>query len=215
MAGTLYHVELEGRTVGPYDRRTIVGMCIKKALAGEHVVIGPTGARTTVADLIRTPSEFNPTRTSVSVVHATFTAGLVETEGSGMAIPRFRGEMEARVQKDVLRLAGRFRHGLGWKEDRVKIPIGDIVHARARGSLLDLGLRSDPGPARRITLELFSAQAATEFLGWLPDATPFPEQAKKDVARAGHLPIGMVVAVAGVVLTVGLVLAVLLLRRTF
>ena len=27
---TVYHVLLEGRSMGPYDRRTIVGMCIKK-----------------------------------------------------------------------------------------------------------------------------------------------------------------------------------------
>lgn len=27
---SIYHVLLEGRTVGPYDRRTIVGMRIKK-----------------------------------------------------------------------------------------------------------------------------------------------------------------------------------------
>ncbi len=217
MEGILYYVELEGRTVGPYDRRTIVGMRIKKALTGEHVVIGPTGARITVADLIRTPGDFNPTRTSVSVVLATFTCGLAEVEGGSIAIPGFRGEVEARVQKDVIRLAGRFRQGLGWKEDRVKIPLAQVIHARLRGSLVDLWLRADKGKLQRVTLELFSPQSAGEFAGWLPDATPYPgaDSAAPAAGAESRLPIGMVVAVLGVVLTVGLVLAALLLRRLY
>jgi len=32
---TIYHVLLEGRKVGPYDRRTIVGMRIKKTLTSD------------------------------------------------------------------------------------------------------------------------------------------------------------------------------------
>src|SRR4029453_7832312 len=57
---SIYHVLLEGRTVGPYDRRTIVGMRIKKALASDHVLIGADGDRLTVADLIhrRSPAPF-------------------------------------------------------------------------------------------------------------------------------------------------------------
>jgi hypothetical protein len=115
----LFHVLLEGRKVGPYDRRTIVGMRIKKTLTSDHVLIGVDGTQLTVADLIGRPAPkpFNAERSgSFSIVHATFPASLLEVEGNGIDIPAFKGEMEARVQADVLRLAGRFRRGLGWKE---------------------------------------------------------------------------------------------------
>src|SRR4030095_10086716 len=142
----IFHVLLEGRTVGPYDRRTIVGMRIKKALASDHVLICADGGRMTVADLIhrRSPAPFNPERSgSFSVVQATYAATLLRVDGRGMDIPRFKGEVEARVQSDVLRLAGRFRHGLGSKEGRVKIPLKDVVHARITGSQVELWLHCD------------------------------------------------------------------------
>ena len=100
--------------MGPYDRRTIVGMRIKKALTSDHVLIGADGGRMKVADLIHRPrpASFNPERSgSFSLVQATYAASLLHVEGRGMDIPRFKGEIEARVQSDVLRLAGRFRKG--------------------------------------------------------------------------------------------------------
>src|SRR5688572_3025248 len=161
---TIYHVLLEGRTVGPYDRRTIVGMRIKKTLTSEHVLIGTDGAQLTVADLIRRrrPTPFNPERSgSFSVVQATYAASVLEVEGRGMDIPRFKGEIEARVQGEVLRLAGRFRHGLGWKEDRVKIVLKDVVHARIKNSQVELWLRTEKADKlQKLTLELFTPEAA-------------------------------------------------------
>ena len=45
----MYHVVLEqGRTLGPFDRRTIVGMRIKKALTSKHVLVDSAGTRLTV-----------------------------------------------------------------------------------------------------------------------------------------------------------------------
>jgi len=177
---TIYHVLLGGRKVGPYDRRTIVGMRIKKTLTSDHVLIGTDGTQLTVGELIgqRPAKPFNADRSgSFSLVHATFPASVVELEGRGIPIPRFKGEVEARVQADVLRIAGRFRHGLGWKEDRVKIPLGDVVHARINGSQVDLWLRpAQPGAGRqRLSLELFTHEAAGELVDWFHDATPLPE----------------------------------------
>ena len=53
MENPVYHVLLDGRTVGPYDRRTIVGMRVKKTLGSDHVLVGADGARTTVGALVR------------------------------------------------------------------------------------------------------------------------------------------------------------------
>lgn len=213
MEEPLFHVVLEGRTIGPYDRRTIVGMRIRKTLSSDHVLIDASGQQHTVADLIGRPraaSDCTPSRTgSFSVVQATYAASLVAVQGRGLAIPAFRGEVEARVQSKVLRIAGRFRRGLAWKEDRVKLPLRDIVHARASGSEVEMGLRVKGRRTQRIRLELFTRDAATEFLRWLPDATPWP------VDKPVPVHARLLWASAGGVAIVVLVMAALVLSRRF
>jgi hypothetical protein len=178
---TVYHVLLQGRTIGPYDRRTIVGMRVKKTLASDDVLVGAGGAQLTVADLLgeRPARQFNSDRSaSLSIVRATYGVLLLDVDGPGLMIPKFRDEVQARVQGDVLRLAGRFRHGLRWKEDRVKIGLKAIVHIRVKGSQVELWLRT-PQQKRlqRIALELFTPETAAEFVDWLPAATPLPDEA--------------------------------------
>jgi hypothetical protein len=218
----LFHVLLEGRKVGPYDRRTIVGMRIKKTLTSDHVLIGVDGTQLTVADLIGRPAPkpFNAERSgSFSIVHAIFPASLLEVEGKGVDIPAFRGEVEARVQADVLRLAGRFRRGLSWKEDRIKLTLKDVVHARVRGSQVEFWMRPEAkAPLQRVCLELFTPEAAGDLVEWFTSATPYPESAAAPAAaaKAGDRR-GMWVAGAGiatvVIVIVVLVLVALLHRR--
>lgn len=187
----MYHVLLEGKKMGPYDRRTIVGMRIKKTLTSDHVLIGMDGTQLTVRDLIEPPGagrSFQPDRSgSLSVVQATFSANLVGVRGKGVDIPAFRGEVEARVQGEVLRIAGRFRKRLRWKEDRIKIVLTDVIHARVSGSQVDLWLRTGQAPGSsldRISLNLLSNEAAQELVQWLPSATPWPEQARAKGAES-------------------------------
>ena len=229
MDETVYHVLLEGRTVGPYDRRTIVGMRIKKTLTSKDVLISTGGAQLTVADLIgqRPAQQFNADRSgSFSVVRATYAASLLEVEQPGLAIPNFKDEIQVRVQGDVLRIAGRFRKGLGWKEDRVKISLNDVVHARVTGSQVDLWLRNaQETRLQRIALELFTPGTASELVEWLPAATPFVEPVERprqpvlqdDIMElsSGSASGGLWVAVAGVTLVVALMLMVLLMRRGY
>ncbi len=211
--------------MGPYDRRTIVGMRIKKTLTSEHVLEGTDGSRLTGGDLIgqrRGAADFQPQRTgNFSIVQATYAASLRGVSGTGIAIPRFQGEAELRVQPDVLRLAGRFRKGLfGWKEDRVKLPRQDIVHAQARGTEVELGLRPGEGrPEQRVRLELFTAQAAAELVHWLPDARPWPQADAGGAAtpavavRSGnHL---LWASVGGITCVAFVLLAVMLARRLY
>ena len=215
----VYHVMLEGRQVGPYDRRTIVGMRIKNTLTSDHVLLTPEGHQLTVADLLRIrprDNSFQPMRSgSYSLVQATYSASLVSVEGRGFAMPAFKGEIEARVQGDVIRIAGRFRQGFGWKEDRVKLPLKDVVHARVRSSLVDLWVRNE-GEAKlqRITLELFTPEAAGEFVDWLPNATPWPEQDSQPatLAPAPHRSLWIAATAASAVVLV-LVAVVVLSRR--
>ena len=73
------------------------------------------------------------------------------------------------MQGDVLRIAGRARKGLGWKDERVKIVLNDVVHARIKGTRVDLWLRTGTGrrPAAN-RAGMFTPEAAGELVGWLP-----------------------------------------------
>jgi hypothetical protein len=212
----VYHVLLEGRKVGPYDRRTIVGMRIKNALTSDHVLISTQGEQLTVSDLVKEKprdNAFQPNRSgSYSLVLAQYAASVREVRGAGFDIPPFRDEVELRVQKDVLRIAGRHRQGLAWKDDRVKLPLDAVVHARVRASSVDLWLRKSPGAGlQQLTLELFTPQAAGELVDWLPNATPWPH-GDTAVARKTGLHPALWGVVVGTALIVGAVLVWVLAR---
>jgi hypothetical protein len=221
----VYHVVLEGRTLGPYDRRTIVGMRIKKTLTSEHTLVDADGGKLTVGELVRgepVQPAFEPSKgdgaASYSVVQGMHPASLLEVEGTGYEIPPFKGEIEVRVQTKVLRLAGRFRDGLAWKEDRVKFPLEDIAHARLRGSVVDLWVRTaKAGEAlQRVSLEMFTPDAAGELTEQLTHSAPWPGSEP----LAGRLQGGATVlhpmlwaAVVGTAVVVTTVLAWVLTRR--
>lgn len=190
-----YHVLHQGRRMGPYDRRTIVGLRIKKTLSSEHQLEASDGSRLTVGELIgRKPpaADFNALRSGgYSSAKATFSASLVESEPGPVEVPAFRGEIELRVHSDVLRLAGKHRNGLGLKDVRVKLPLKDIAFVRTNGSRLDLWLRAgqavgEPASLQHMALELFSDGAAGELVQWLPGARPWPEPADAIPAMPGH-----------------------------
>jgi hypothetical protein len=181
----VYHVLLEGRKVGPYDRRTIVGMRVKKTLTSKNVLLGSDGTRITVADLVHQPadsgfaasgnSRLSSGGSSYSVVQGIHAARLLEVQGKGYAIPPFTEELEVRVQTKVLRVSGRFREGRDWKEDRVKFPLQDIAHARLRGTVVDLWVRPPDKPGmQRISLDLLTPAAAGELAESLPFTAPWP-----------------------------------------
>jgi len=215
-----FHVLLEGGRVGPYNRRTIVGMRIKNTLTSEHVVIGGDGTELTVADLIerRPAQDFSANRSGVfSLVRATFSAALIEAERGDLEIPAFRDEIEARVQLDALRLAGRFRKGVGaLKEGRVKIPLRDVVHARVRASVVDLWLRNgDSKKLQKVELELFTPTSAGELVEWLPNATPWPEPVAATPVASSRVASGngLWIAIASVAVVLVTVLIVVLWPR--
>lgn len=224
-----YHVLLDGRTVGPYDRKTIVGMRVKHMLTGDHLLVAADGTRLTVRELVGGTSAGpaargggSGERATASAVLGTYTGILVEAGRRGMRIPRFKGELEVRVHADVLRLAGRRRRGFGWKDDRIKIALADVAHARVKGPRLDLWLQ--PAASRhvqRLALHMFTAEAAEELIGCLPPATTDPEQPAASRVRTAEaqppVPAGRALAVAilGVSLVIALVLLVLMAPRTY
>jgi hypothetical protein len=221
-----YHVLHEGRRMGPYDRRTIIGLRIKNTLNGEHLLEASDGSRLTVAQLIGRPSpagDFNAMRSgSYTSAKHTCSASLVDSESGPVEIPAFRGEVEVRVHSDVLRIAGTHRGGLGrgLKDGRVKLPLKDIVHARTAGSRVDLWLRSGDAPAaanklQRFALDLFSDESAGELLQWLPDAKPWPQAAPTPSAAKDNASVSPLLwaAVVGIALVAAIVLLVVLRPR--
>lgn len=212
--------------VGPYDRRTIVGMRIKHMLTGDHLLVASGGSQLTVRDLIGAgPTAAAPRGRSETGgrVQASFTAMLLDATRRGFAIPRFKGEVEVRVQADALRLAGRYRRLLRWRDGRIKLPLKDIAHARANGPRTDLWLQPE-GSSRlqRLGLYLFTAEAAAELAACLAPAAgqpAHPAAAAAQAAAGGKRAMAtgrvLVVAVLGVATVVALVLLVLLSRRLY
>ncbi len=220
-----YHVLHEGRRIGPYDRRTIVGLRIKQTLTSRHELEASDGTRLTVADLLgRSPrsSSFNSMQSGgYSSARLTCSASLIDSEHGPVEVPAFTGEIEVRVHPDVLRIAGKQRRLFGTTHGRVKLPLTAIVHARVTGSRLELALRSDPAtaagkPPQRLVLDLFSEEAARELLRLLPDLKPWPAATAMPASRAPIAAVSPLLwaAVFGVVAVAGLVLLVLL-RRQF
>ncbi|NKE65124.1 hypothetical protein RAMLITH_04775 [Ramlibacter sp. RBP-2] len=221
-----YHVLLDGRTVGPYDRKTIVGMRIKRMLTGDHLLVAADGTRLTVRELVGGPSARPSARRNASAgpagtspVLGTYTGILMETARRGVAVPAFKGELEVRVHADLLRLAGRRRRGFGWKDDRVKIALADVVHASGKGPRVDVWLQpGGSGQLRRIALHMFTAEAAEELLACLPPAITDPDQPAAARVRAAGAraaaPAGraLVVAALGISAVIVLVLLVLMSR---
>ena len=217
----VYHVLHEGRRLGPFDRRTIVGMKVKKALSSKDMLLGDDGSQLTVGELVRQgspdsafeasalQSTFASGSGSHSVVQGIHAAQLLAVEGKGHDIPAFKGEIEVRVQTKVLRISGRFRDGLAWKEDRVKFPLQDIAHARLRGTVVDLWVRTTAAKRmQRVSLDLLKPEAAGELAESLPYTVPYPGSeplaGRTPGAAATLHPMMWVAAVGAVVVIAGL-----------
>ncbi|RYG13912.1 MAG: hypothetical protein EON92_03990 [Burkholderiales bacterium] len=202
-----------------------MGMRIKQTLTSEHVLVDGHGTELTVGDLLGRPTGgapgFNPSQSGAfSLVQATYSGMLLGVAGRGLPIPNFRGEMEVRLHSDILRLAGRYKQFLGWRDTRIKIPLGLIMRAQVQGSRLDLWLRSSTdvvvtkdAPLQRLSLDVFSKESARELLASLP-SVPGPEPAQ---SQAVNIPASNAMmawgAMIAVVAVIGFVVLMLLFRR--
>lgn len=221
-----YHVLHEGRRMGPYDRRTIVGLRIKKTLTSAHELEASDGSRLTVAELLGrqpTRADFSALRSGAyTAAKLTCSACLVDSEPGPVEILPFSGEIELRLHPDLLRIAGTYRTGRSIKEGRVKLPLKDIAYIRHTGSRVDLWLRADAaagGGLQRLALDLFSEDAVRDLLQGLPEALPWPEEVLASSplapAQARNVSLSPLLwaAVIGIAMVAGLVLLVVLRRR--
>jgi hypothetical protein len=116
----------------------------------------------------------------------------------------------------MLRVAGRHRRGLRWRDDRVKLPLKAFVHARIVGSRVDLWLRPEgANPStelQQVSMELFSPEAAGALVEWMPVATPPPTSLVPQPVQLGDGRYLVWIAVIGVVTVVALAALILAVR---
>jgi hypothetical protein len=182
-----YRITLNGKQLGPFDRRTVVGMRAKKLLGNNVVVLRSDGLSMTVAQLMMDRLEqadaqggvHHPAGAPASGLWPTFA---VDFGGSWLRAGAlgFVGRGELRFQGDVLRLAGKRK--TSWfssKHERMKLSMHTVasVSASAKDAcVLELvGKPEQPFVKKAgqhpVQLRLDDMDAAAELLELMQTAT--------------------------------------------
>jgi hypothetical protein len=199
-----YHVFLQGKQLGPYDKRTIVGMRIKKTLTNADVLIDEHDQQISVGQLLGKRSR--PARLDMDIgssafdalqsgayspVVGIFTVPRMQVSKGLRDVPRFVGAVQARVHTDLLRLAGTSRALFKRKEGRVKLPFGQILRVQQLGANLALWVRTDARlnaqleGAPSITLMLQSADDVKALLAAVPEQVERVQTPAAGTVRGG------------------------------
>jgi hypothetical protein len=152
-----YHLLVGERQLGPYDRRTIVGMRVRNLIDGELPALRNDGHRMTVAQLMADRFEMADAESLQKQAASPPASGFWPTFlmdcGGSMMKPGalgFIGKGELRFQGDFLRLTANRKSGLvSVRQDRVKIMMSDLVSATSHaqdGAILVLQLK----PSHRV-----------------------------------------------------------------
>lgn len=151
-----YHLLVGDRQLGPYDRKTIVGMRIKKLIDDNLKVKRSDSHVMSVAQLVADRFEMADAESlhkhevspPASGIWPTF---LVDCGGSLMRAGAFGfvGKGELRFQGDFLRLTANRKSGfMSTKRERVKLPLAALVSAAPdaqQASMLVLQLKPNHG----------------------------------------------------------------------
>jgi hypothetical protein len=151
-----YALVVEGRKVGPFDRRTIIGMRVKDMLQDHYVLIRDDSHQMTVAELLADRFEMAdapvrgvlgkapaPQQAPASGIWPTFIVNFGGTALRPGAFS-FSGIGEMRYQGDLVRLTGRRRTGLIAKTDeRIKVPMSSIASVRYLGTAVEFWMKPE------------------------------------------------------------------------
>lgn len=139
-----YHLLVGERQLGPYDRRTIVGMRIRNLIDNELPVRRSDGHSMTVAQLLADRFEMADAdslqKQAASPPASGFWPTFLMDCGGSMMKPGalgFIGKGELRFQGDFLRISANRKSGfVSTRQERVKIMISDLfsVSAHAQDS---------------------------------------------------------------------------------
>ena len=175
-----YRILLNDKQVGPYDRRTIVGMRIKKLLGNNVALLRSDGLPMTVAQLMMDRFEMADAEGGVHHPAGAPASGLwptfpVDFGGGwrGAGALGFVGRGELRFQGDVLRLLGQRKGRMfSSKQERMKLPMNTLAsaHASAKDAcVLELVAKQEQPFVQAmgqlpVQLRLDDAQAVKELL---------------------------------------------------
>lgn len=168
---------LTGARVGPYDKRTVVGMRIKKLLHNDQMLISEAGEQISVGELVRRRTRVDSVMQassvdSISNLMPTFTVSHVVPLDYIASAHDLRGLGEVRLQFDVLRVVGPVRKGFSEKDARIKIELERIVNIHLTGDRLDmllLGIDGPGTPMQTLAMEFMDGGKAREFQSALPN----------------------------------------------
>ncbi len=134
-----YHLLLGNKPLGPYDRRTIVGMRIKKLVDNEMPLRRSDGHEMSVAQLLADRFEMADTQSLKRQAVAPPASGiwptfLIDCGGSFIkpGALGFIGKGELRFQGDHLRITAHRKSGfMRTSSERIKLPLVGIASAQA------------------------------------------------------------------------------------
>lgn len=126
--------------MGPYDKRTIIGMRIRGALSGEQMLVDDLGRNITVAELMAQRSgAAAQSRATPSGGWPNFRVDFARPEAAALKSAAYTADGEIRLQADVIRVAGSTRGLFGTRRHgRVKLPMTSLKSAQLRGRRLEL-----------------------------------------------------------------------------
>ena len=141
-----YHLSIGDHPLGPYDRRTIVGMRIKNLIENNIAVRRSDGHQMTVAQLLADRFEMADADSLKSQAISPPASGIWPTFlmncGGNLMRPGalgFIGKGELRFQGDHLRLTANRKNGMiSTRQARSKLPITALLFATVHASQADV-----------------------------------------------------------------------------
>ncbi len=138
-----YTLLIDGRQVGPYDRKTIVGMRIKRLVDKNLTLRRNDGHTMTVAQLVADRFEMTDAQNlqrqaTVPPASGIWPAFLVDCGGNLMKPGAFGfiGKGELRFQGDFLRITANRKSGfVSTRQERSKVPLDAIISATQHAKL--------------------------------------------------------------------------------
>lgn len=197
-----YSLFANGKPLGPYERRMIVGMRVRKIIASDHMLWRDDGVEMSVAQLMQDRDESTP----ASVAHDHFALSTLGPPSSGMwpqfnvryggsaAKPGawgFSGNGHVSYHGDELRFKGQRRNkNLGMSRYEESLPLAAIADSQCMDCILQISLQpglafGDKQQDTLLHLEFATPQEAAELRelmylkpGQLPPSLSFANTSK-------------------------------------
>ena len=200
-----YSLFVNGKPLGPYERRMIVGMSVKKVITGENMLWRDDGVEMSVEQLIQDRDE----STMASVAHDHLALSTLGPPSSGMwpqfsvryggsamkpGAWGFSGNGQVSYHGDELRFKGQRRNkNLGMSRYEESLPLSAIALAQCMACILQISLQ--PGLAfgesnedTLLALEFATPQEANELWelihlkpGQLPPSLAYANTTRADL----------------------------------